>query len=903
MRLIEFIQQPEPAPEAPLGFTRVPLFYLGGSVKDYTNYVSTGLFESLMLNEAAISRYTPMIQVFAEIDSWDVYHKKHFDTAKGDLEWAMRVLKREDRITWYMRLDKAMLLDGLMNTAVPDNPNQEKQIAYITKEHRKAFGKLAKFYNGDDANIAMREMNSRTFYANMEHAMSMNIPKVDATVWGSQMPHELLMHFNNLEKEWMSKKDSVIDMDQDNDAGGVEVLVEFPDGHQWINLNRSSCTKEGAAMGHCGNTATNGSTETVLSLRQPVNERGQTTKERTTNHWRPRATFILETTNGMLGEMKGRNNQKPSEKLHPYIIGLLQLDMIKGVRGGGHAPEENFAISDLEDDVRDALIERKPALGTMRNMIELFGFDKEDVKAKISSMLDVKFTPTNKIIIEEFKNLSAFVDTYVPVRGPTKSIADMVLGEGQLNHDDPNHDSGDKSERQELANDFYRKHPDKLDHLKAYAKETYPAHFGYDRYPNGDIPDDQGDYDIDDVDDIIAVMEEEDDSIYDQIGWAISDGHRAGAESVMHESFWSWAADPFTDHGSLYFENDNQKYDSVVSIVLSTGDLMTIMDEYSDEGEFLDQIDYNGWADHIELEELDEPYYGWDGYNEDAALESFHDQVEIPETASYEIEHEGNAGQADADWMKKTIIDRFKAEEKSLGGQGKTIVTPDDTRISAVDVTNGVITMNVYPMGENQDVKLAQTLRKISDLSDERGVPVVVRRFNGDADSNLVGESGFKKVRHGYLRYEPPVMEAIKLRGFGVSDSHTGDLDGFLDELHKTTQPHPFNRGEVLYGSIGLDVSKFGEQIHLGDIVNYGDKGAGHGTNALRMLLNMADKYKVSISGTAKAYSNVDGHIQDTNQLAKWYEKHGFLIIGGYEEDGFDIIYHPDEEGGGDEAY
>jgi hypothetical protein len=897
MRLLEMFTEIQPVDEAPVGFTRIPLFYLGGSVKDYTNYVSTGLFESLMLNEAAISRYTPMIQVFAEIDSWDIYHKKHFDSAKDDLDWAMRVLKREDRITWFMRLAKAKLLDGLMNTAVPDNPNQEKQTAYLTKEHKKAFGKLAKLYKGDDAYIAIREMNSRTFYANMEHAMSMNIPKVDATVWGSQMPHDLLMHFNNIEKDWMSKKDSVIDMDDDDDPDAVDVLVEFPDGHQWINLNRSSCTKEGAALGHCGNTATNGATETVLSLRQPVNERGQTTKERTTNHWRPRATFILETTNGMLGEMKGRNNQKPSEKLHPYIIGLLRLDMIKGIRGGGHAPEQNFALSDLTDDVRDALIERKPALGSLRNMIEKFGFDNADVKAKISSMLDVEFTPDNQIIIEEFKKLSDFVDTYAESRGTTKSVADMVLGMDDMDHYGHDYHTGDQSDRQELANDFYRKHPDKLDHLKAYAKDTYPASFGYD----GDG--DQMDYDIDDVDDIIAVMAEEDDEIYLQIGYAIADGHSTGAESAMHDGFWSWAADPFKDHGSLYFENDNQKYDSVVSIIISTDDLIKIMDEYSDEGEFLDQLDYNGWKDHIEIEEIDEPYYGWDGYDEDAALNYFHDQVEIPETASHEIEHEGNAKQTDADWMKKTIIDRFKAEEKSLGGQGKTIVTPDDTRIADVGVTNGVVTMNVYPVGENQDAKLAQTLRKISDLADERGVPVVVRRFNGDGDSNLVGESGFKKVRHGYLRYEPPVMESIKLRGFGVSDSNTGDLDGFLDELHKTTQPHPFNRSEVLYGSIGLDVSKFGGQIHLGDIVNYGDKGAGHGTNALRMLINMADKYKVSISGTAKAYSNVDGHIQDTNQLAKWYEKHGFLITGGYEEDGFDIVYHPDEEGSDDEAY
>ena len=117
-----------------------------------------------------------------------------------------------------------------------------------------------------------------------------------------------------------------------------------------------------------------------------------------------------------------------------------------------------------------------------------------------------------------------------------------------------------------------------------------------------------------------------------------------------------------------------------------------------------------------------------------------------------------------------------------------------------------------------------------------------------------------------------------------------------MDELDRITQPHPFDNHEVLYGSVGIDMSKFNGTIHLGNIVNYGDKGAGHGTKALHMLTNLADKYHVSISGVAKAYSNVDGHIQDTSELVKWYEKNGFLVTGGDEDYGFEIVYHPDEE-------
>ena len=75
------------------------------------------------------------------------------------------------------------------------------------------------------------------------------------------------------------------------------------------------------------------------------------------------------------------------------------------------------------------------------------------------------------------------------------------------------------------------------------------------------------------------------------------------------------------------------------------------------------------------------------------------------------------------------------------------------------------------------------------------------------------------------------------------------------------------------------------------DIVALGDVGTGEGTAALQMLTGLADLHHVTIEGTAKAYSNRDGHIQETNRLVQWYKKHGFEVIGGNPEDGYDIIY------------
>ena len=58
------------------------------------------------------------------------------------------------------------------------------------------------------------------------------------------------------------------------------------------------------------------SSDTVLSLRQKVTHDGE-------KYHRPVLTFILD-DRGFLGEMKGRNNNKPSEKYHSYIVELLK---------------------------------------------------------------------------------------------------------------------------------------------------------------------------------------------------------------------------------------------------------------------------------------------------------------------------------------------------------------------------------------------------------------------------------------------------------------------------------------------------------------------------------------------------------------------------------------------------
>lgn len=153
-----------------------------------------------------------------------------------------------------------------------------------------------------------------------------------------------------------------------------KTILSFSDGYSWVDLERGYCEMEKESMGHCGNVGMSQG-DTILSLRDRKNV--------------PHLTFILN--NGILGEMKGRGNDKPSVKYHPYITELLKLPSIKRVKGGGYKPENNFKLSDLTEEERNELIQLKPKFENDYLMEKLTGPNKKDfilTKDEILRLLD-----------------------------------------------------------------------------------------------------------------------------------------------------------------------------------------------------------------------------------------------------------------------------------------------------------------------------------------------------------------------------------------------------------------------------------------------------------------------------------------------------------------------------------
>lgn len=114
-----------------------------------------------------------------------------------------------------------------------------------------------------------------------------------------------------------------------------------------------------------------------------------------------------------------------------------------------------------------------------------------------------------------------------------------------------------------------------------------------------------------------------------------------------------------------------------------------------------------------------------------------------------------------------------------------------------------------------------------------------------------------------------------------------------IEEWNSLTHEHPLNRSARLTDGASVEVSYFDGALHLSDVMAIGVPRKGGGTQAVKLLCDLADKHGVKITLTAKAYT--DGHMS-TDQLKSWYERFGFQEEEdsfGDEEEGYDMVRYP----------
>jgi len=328
-----------------------------------------------VLFEAAKDRY---LQMFQNIPQF-VKNGKYLEFSNIDeknaerVAWAMKTFPKSNGRTWWLRWYKLFVLKQIANIdADPeDREASDAAKALYTKEVRRMGTKSGL---GDSITQELDTIINPQQMRMLEHFMSLPVREIQNFPFEWQTSYDVVNAFGRAEGEWQKSLKGNVPQREEHD-----VVVKFPDGSAWVNLGVAGCTEEGAAMGHCGNDPTQREGQTILSYRTPATDREGNPM------WKPHLTFILDTNTGLIGETKARNNQKPDKKYHEVMMELFRQDFIKGIAGGGYKPENNFRLSDLNDDQFDEMISMKPALA---DPYDQYIYDDREVTPELVNKLD-----------------------------------------------------------------------------------------------------------------------------------------------------------------------------------------------------------------------------------------------------------------------------------------------------------------------------------------------------------------------------------------------------------------------------------------------------------------------------------------------------------------------------------
>ena len=270
-----------------------------------------------------------------------------------EILWAKKTFKQNPAlISWWLRWVRITILYDF-RTSLPESEAKDKLNTIFQRD----FPSFQE-YGVTEGNLWHFENSEKQFKQQWQHMMS--LPIDFSRIKPKNKPMDLLFpEYEKLEKEWKESRSTTLVPDPED-----KIYLQYDKNNAWWLLDRTYCEAEGKAMGHCGNSGNPHEGDRILSFRT----------KKGGNMWEPNLTFIID-RHGQLGEMKGRGNEKPVAKYFPAIIQLLKSDIVKGIKGGGYMPENNFSMDDLPEAQRDALYKEKPGLMTASDYLKTLPID------------------------------------------------------------------------------------------------------------------------------------------------------------------------------------------------------------------------------------------------------------------------------------------------------------------------------------------------------------------------------------------------------------------------------------------------------------------------------------------------------------------------------------------------
>jgi hypothetical protein len=508
---------------------------------------------------------------------------------------------------------------------------KDNVIVFVLKTLRASMIKFES--TGEDATMAIVQVNY--FIDSLEHYLSLPIPEIQNYKYDNKTRSDVLQDFKTFEDEWKKSRVEWIDITDELKEGTITPIINYKNGYAWFDLSRPYCKMEGDAMGHCGNSASFFKDDTVLSYRAVKKSAGTTMA-------RPSLTFILN-SDGYLGEMKGRANEKPKEKYHDAIVDLLLQKVntssrdenkkefyIKGIRGGGYLPKSNFNINDLNETLKNKLFSQRP---------ELMPFsERMATDDNAPSTVDIINELSNVTRISKDKIVIPFPYTKQFTK-PNSNFANILMWD---NWDD-------------LLDDTYLDIPKNLENYRVYVERgDYPqdsrhvdeeqvmefletvmsrnsvvkarimnAIKGWLERPR-EMAEEGINIDPNDIEGVYNLLKINDRDVIDLAKDSIVDGEGAAIYSQMLTAFKNgiqnlkFSSDDGVSFGVRFLDGDSWM-DSPLYATFTFENVVKIMDSKTDPFDPYDLDDGD----------MQVPYYGFDGYDEDYAISNFVDELEI----------------------------------------------------------------------------------------------------------------------------------------------------------------------------------------------------------------------------------------------------------------------------------
>lgn len=540
---------------------------------------------------------------------------------KSEIAWAKQTFKGNNAwITWWLRWARLSV--------------EKKWTPELFQRDLKAMqAKNPKVSEGD---VALGGEFAYTDHTTFEHLMATPAPELAAYRPEFKTIPTVKMEMGTIERTWQEEQAEKARSLKPKD--GDEIVIQFPDGWAWWKLNRHRCDEESAAMGHCGNGGSGDTSQRVLSLRQSKPDGG----------WSPHLTFILE-GNGFLGEMKGRNNDKPVQRYHKYILALLENPIVQGIQGGGYMPSHNFAVTDLTPEEQEALYEKRPELMPISVYYKKFGADDTFVQ-KVTSYFKGDHDETvtwdaeqKKFITETWPDLKSLIKEMG--NDDTKHVMAVLNGD-----EDSFSDSG--LSREEEAKQVLEELPsgqlDKIGRIVIHDKDEDVRQWFENR---GDDPDEYA-FDTTDVDDILSFIDEmgDDTDLVDAASSAYTDGYRTGTEGQMYKAF-----ERAINDSEFHQVDMNDFWDGQYAEMMAPDAIMELIENDNS----LD--DYHRYHEDRDIN-MRQPYNGWSDYDEKAAIERFDEEYDIDKKFAEALGPEGVA----AFEQEKALEQQYKDERSRL---------------------------------------------------------------------------------------------------------------------------------------------------------------------------------------------------------------------------------------------